>query len=168
MCFYINATNSIIFIMLKNILVSIFLILTISCAKPMNDDIETGVKSKKATTKPSVNIKRTPLKENIYFEFDSYELSKDAIKHLDKISSYLRKKENITINIEGHCDERGTKDYNLILGEKRALTVRNALLDRKISKSRMKTVSYGEERPDSSGTSERAYRKNRRAEFVIN
>ena len=138
----------------------------------MNDDILIKTESKKTVKQEKksseININKTPLKEMVYFPFDSYELSKDSIKDLEKIAEYLRKEELTKIIIEGHCDERGTKDYNLILGEKRALTVRNFLLDRKISKNRMRTVSLGEERPIKSGDDSKSYSKNRRAQFRIN
>jgi peptidoglycan-associated lipoprotein len=82
-------------------------------------------------------------------------------------SAFLKKFPNIKIQIEGHCDERGTNEYNLALGERRANSTKKYLLSLGVSENRMSTISYGEEKPMDSAHNEEAWAKNRRAHFVI-
>ena len=105
--------------------------------------------------------------KNIYFDFDKYNLKEDAIKTLKEIGNYLRKHSDVKILIEGHCDERGTREYNLVLGEQRALSARNFLINYGISPKRIYTVSYGEDKPADPRHCEEAWAKNRRCEFKI-
>lgn len=105
--------------------------------------------------------------KNIYFDFDKYDLKEDAIKTLKEIGDYLRKHSDVKILIEGHCDERGTREYNLVLGEQRALSARNFLINYGISPKRIYTVSYGEDKPADPRHCEEAWAKNRRCEFKI-
>ena len=105
--------------------------------------------------------------QDILFEFDSAVLSESAQGILRDKARWLRANPNIRIIIEGHCDDRGTNEYNLALGEKRARNTLNFLVTLGIDSSRMSTVSYGEERPLAAGTTEEARMKNRRAHFVI-
>jgi len=105
--------------------------------------------------------------KNIYFDFDKYDLKADAIKTLKKIGDYLRKHSDVKILIEGHCDERGTREYNLVLGEQRALSARDFLINYGISPKRLYTVSYGEDKPADPRHCEEAWAKNRRCEFKI-
>lgn len=105
--------------------------------------------------------------QNIYFDYDSYEIKKSEQEILKKIGDYLLKNTEIIILIEGHCDERGTREYNLVLGEQRALSVRNFLINLGVSAKRLFTVSYGEDKPADSGHNENAWAKNRRCEFKI-
>ena len=106
--------------------------------------------------------------EDIYFEFDSIRLSPDAQEILTKKARWLRANPDATITIEGHCDNRGTNEYNLALGEGRAQSARAFLVDLGIEPSRLNTISYGEERPLDGTQTEEAWAKNRRAHFVIN
>jgi peptidoglycan-associated lipoprotein len=106
--------------------------------------------------------------EDIYFEFDSIRLSPAAQEILAKKAQWLRANPAATVTIEGHCDNRGTNEYNLALGEGRAQSARAFLDDLGIESSRLKTTSYGEERPIDSAQTEEAWAKNRRAHFVIN
>lgn len=106
--------------------------------------------------------------ENVHFSFDSSELSHQAKQTLNSMADYLSKNPNITITIEGHCDERGTDAYNIALGERRAESAKIFLVDRGIGAERMKTVSYGEKRPVAVGHDEDSWSINRRDEFVIN
>jgi peptidoglycan-associated lipoprotein len=101
----------------------------------------------------------------VYFDYDSYELRADALATLRTNAEKLRQAPNAIIQIEGHCDERGTQEYNLALGEKRALAVRSHLMNLGISGDRMITISYGEEDPVAYGSGESAWSQNRRAEF---
>jgi peptidoglycan-associated lipoprotein len=105
--------------------------------------------------------------EYIYFEFDSSALLFEAQEILKQKAAYLRQNPNVRITIEGHCDERGTNEYNLALGDRRANSAKSFLVDLGISASRMTTISYGEERPLDLGHNEEAWAKNRRAQFVI-
>lgn len=105
--------------------------------------------------------------EDIYFEFDSIQLSPQAIEILTKKGEWLRENPTATVTIEGHCDNRGTNEYNLALGEGRAQSVKTFLMDLGIDISRLNTISYGEERPIDPRQTESAWEKNRRAHFVI-
>lgn len=106
-----------------------------------------------------------PLKE-IYFDFDSYALSAEARSVLQSSAAWLKANPTAQVEIEGHCDERGTTEYNLGLGAKRARAAMDYLVTLGISGSRMKTVSYGEELPACREKSEECYQKNRRDRFV--
>lgn len=105
--------------------------------------------------------------EDILFEFDSASLSVEAQEILRKKAAWLKGNPGARVTIEGHCDERGTSDYNLALGDRRAFSAKSFLVDLGIEESRLMTISYGEEQPIDSGSSEEAWAKNRRAHFVI-
>lgn len=107
------------------------------------------------------------LHQNIHFAFDSAALSSEAKELLKQKAQWLKQNANVTVTIEGHCDERGTTEYNLALGERRASAVKNYMQDLGIGGFRLDTVSYGEERPLDPGKTEAAYAKNRRAQFVL-
>lgn len=106
--------------------------------------------------------------ENILFSFDSSVLSDQAQQILNSKANYLRANSGIMVMVEGHCDNRGTEAYNIALGEKRAESVKNFLVDLGISANRLNTISYGEERPIAMGQDEASWAKNRRAQFVVN
>ncbi len=110
---------------------------------------------------------RAPVLEDVFFDFDKYNLTPEARATLEKNAAELRRRSDVMITIEGHCDERGTKAYNLALGEKRAKAARDYLVSLGIAASRIAIVSYGEERPFDPGHNEAAWAKNRRAHFVI-
>ena len=97
-----------------------------------------------------------------YFAYDSAVLDKSALAGLVFVADSLKSEKNSTILVEGHCDERGTRDYNLALGEKRAAAVREALVRLGVAKGRIRIISYGKERPADRGTTEAAWAKNRR------
>ncbi len=105
--------------------------------------------------------------EDVHFDFDSSVLSAEAQQILLDKAQWLRRNSDASVTIEGHCDERGTNEYNLALGDRRANSVKAYLADLGISASRMDTVSYGEERPLDSGHDEAAWARNRRAHFEI-
>ncbi|MEE4364079.1 MAG: peptidoglycan-associated lipoprotein Pal [Desulfotignum sp.] len=107
------------------------------------------------------------LHQNIHFAFDSSALSSEAKERLKQKAQWLKENPNVSVTIEGHCDERGTTEYNLALGERRASAVESYLQDLGIGGFRMDTVSFGEERPLDPGQTEAAYAKNRRAQFVL-
>ena len=110
--------------------------------------------------------KNSPLKP-VFYELDSSELGPDSLKTLDENAAVLKRYATWVVTVEGHCDERGTAEYNLALGERRALAARAYLVSLGIAADRMRTVSYGKEFPFEPGNSEAAFSKNRRAHFVI-
>ncbi len=123
-----------------------------------------GMKSSRETISPQ---DEKILHERIHFAFDSYELSPKARAILKKKAEILLKYPNIKMVIEGHCDERGTEEYNLALGERRARAAYEYLILLGIEADRLSIVSYGEERPLDPRHNEEAWAKNRRDEFRI-
>jgi peptidoglycan-associated lipoprotein len=110
--------------------------------------------------------KQSPLLP-VFYEFDSAEMSADAQSALTKNAEVLKQNATWVVSIEGHCDERGTAEYNLALGERRALAARTYLVSLGIAPDRLRTVSYGKEFPFDPGHSETSWAKNRRAHFVV-
>jgi len=109
---------------------------------------------------------KTVVNEDVYFDYDSAVLSAAAQGVLKNKSIILGKYSGVSVTIEGHCDERGTNEYNLALGERRAESSKSFLVNLGINSSRLKTISYGEEKPVTAGHDESAWSKNRRAHFV--
>ncbi len=107
------------------------------------------------------------LKELIHFDFDSYELKSQDREILKEKASILRNREEIDLMIEGHCDERGTEEYNLALGERRARAAYEYLILLGVSPDRLNIISYGEEKPLDPRHNEQAWAKNRRAQFRV-
>jgi peptidoglycan-associated lipoprotein len=105
--------------------------------------------------------------EDVLFEYDSSVLTSDAQALLEKKAAWLQDNSDTRAVIEGHCDERGTNEYNLALGDRRAESAKTFLINLGISASRMTTISYGEEKPIDTEVSESAFAKNRRAHFVL-
>jgi len=105
--------------------------------------------------------------QDIHFEYDSSDLSSMAKMVLKEKAAWL-KTNYVSVTIEGHCDDRGTTEYNLALGERRASTAKSYLINLGVAASRLDTISYGEEQPIDQSTTESAYRENRRAHFTIN
>jgi peptidoglycan-associated lipoprotein len=105
--------------------------------------------------------------QDIYFDFDKYDLRTDARATLDRKASFLNQNSSVRVQIEGNTDERGTAEYNLALGERRANAAKQYLTTAGISAGRLSTISYGEERPLDPGHNEAAWAKNRRDHFVI-
>lgn len=103
----------------------------------------------------------------IHFEFDRYDLDAEARAILDELGTWLLENSDFGVVIEGHCDERGTDEYNLALGERRAKAARDYLVAMGVGADRVGTISYGEERPLDRGNNEEAWARNRRAEFLI-
>ena len=104
--------------------------------------------------------------KTIYFAFDSYSLNEEGKALLNQAGGLLRSYPDVALRLEGHCDERGTAEYNLALGEKRANAVREYLENLGVSRSRLSTVSFGKEKPAVSGNDEESWAKNRRVEIV--
>lgn len=105
--------------------------------------------------------------QDVLFEYDSADLTSEAKILLKEKALWLQANSGVSVSIEGHCDERGTTDYNLALGERRANTAKSYLVNLGVSDSRLSTISFGEEKPLDTAATEAAYRKNRRAHFVI-
>lgn len=108
------------------------------------------------------------LSEHVHFAFDKYNLDDEAQAVLRRKAEFLQDNPEIYVTIEGHCDERGTNEYNLALGDRRAESTKSFLLDIGIEAYRLSTVSYGEERPLCDERDEECWAKNRRSAFLIN
>lgn len=104
--------------------------------------------------------------QTVYFDFDRASVRADSHSTLDKHAEFLSQNPNVSIVIEGHCDSRGTPEYNIALGERRAQSVATYLQNAGVSGSQLTVVSYGEEKPVSNGTSQDAFAKNRRGVLV--
>lgn len=105
--------------------------------------------------------------DRIYFGTDRFDLNPESQAILDRQADWLRRYPNVTVSVEGHADERGTREYNLALGDRRALAVRNYLVARGVAESRIGSVSFGKERPESTGADEQAWARNRRAVTTV-
>lgn len=105
--------------------------------------------------------------DRIFFAFDSSSLSDNATEILDTQIAWLKKHENVNVVVQGYCDERGTREYNLALGERRANAVKDYLVSQGIAADRISTISYGKERPAVLGNNETVWAQNRRAVTVV-
>ena len=103
----------------------------------------------------------------IYFSYDKFSIGTREQKILDKVAKYMQSNPSLGLIVEGHCDKRGSDEYNRALGERRALAVQDYLTNLGVSASRIRTQSYGEERPAVQGEDESAFSKNRRAELIL-
>lgn len=115
------------------------------------------------------DLERQGLLGDVFYDFDKYELRPEARDRLAKNAEFMKSAQgrSLKFKIEGHCDERGTNEYNLALGQKRTSTSLDYLISLGIDRSRFKTVSYGEERPFCTESNEACWQRNRRARFVI-
>jgi peptidoglycan-associated lipoprotein len=111
--------------------------------------------------------KGAPIFKDILFEFNSYSVRPEYQGLINDIAAWLSQNQAAKLTIEGHCDERGTIEYNLALGEKRAEAVKNQLVKAGVKEERIKTISYGKEAPIDPGHTEEAWIKNRRAHLKI-
>jgi peptidoglycan-associated lipoprotein len=130
---------------------------------PMQEPPATGAPS---AQQPAMAGKESPLKD-IFFDFDKSAIRGDAKPVLDEDLQWINANLTAQITIEGHCDERGTSEYNLGLGERRAKAAKDYLMAAGINAKRVKTVSFGKERPFILGHDESAWKWNRRAHFVV-
>jgi peptidoglycan-associated lipoprotein len=154
------------------------LMFSVSCQKKMVDMTPEPVVKEEPKPEPApmkkpepAPVYKTPdivMQEDIYFEFDKSTLTPAAQDNLLKKADWLRENPDVTATIEGHCDERGTNEYNLALGDRRAESAKAFLVDLGIDASRLTTISYGEERPLCSEKTEECWAKNRRDHFVVN
>jgi len=164
--------------MKKYFIISAFtlvLALSLGCAKKQT------VKQEEPIKQPEVALQTPPVAtppveaqpvvpkvefKTIFFAFDSYSLNEEGKTLLNQAGGLLRSYPDIVLRLEGHCDERGTAEYNLALGEKRANAVREYLENLGVSRSRLSTVSFGKEKPVALGNDEESWAKNRRVELI--
>jgi peptidoglycan-associated lipoprotein len=106
--------------------------------------------------------------DRVFFDFDKSVVKPEGQQTLQRQAEWLKRYPNVTVTIEGHCDERGTREYNLALGERRATAVQRALIALGVQANRVKTISYGKERPAVLGSNDAAWAQNRRGVTVIN
>jgi peptidoglycan-associated lipoprotein len=126
-----------------------------------NNDI--AAKPADATVTPgSVGDFRQNVGDRVYFDTDASTVREDGRQTLNKQAAWLKQYANYQITIEGNCDERGTREYNLALGERRATSVRQYLIAQGVPAARVKTISYGKERPEVVGSDEASWARNRR------
>lgn len=133
---------------------------------PLDDDLTRGASDVSLAGAGDPGIPAGDLAP-IYFPFDSSVITGEAIKTLKGNARWLKDNANVKIQVEGHCDERGTVEYNLALGERRANAAKDYLVRLGVDAGRLSIISYGEERPQDSGHDESAWSKNRRAAFVL-
>ena len=124
--------------------------------------------SSAADAKASAEDALAKVGNTVYFGYDSSALSDDAQATLARQAGFLKGNPTLTVTIEGHCDERGTREYNLALGERRATAARDYLLAQGVDPARIRVISYGKERPVAAGSTESSWSKNRRAATVLN
>lgn len=122
---------------------------------------------KESAARADIELAKQTIIQDIYFEFDRYDLSPSARDTLSGIADWLGKNSSAKIRIEGHADERGTSEYNLALGDRRANTAKKYLVALGTEENRLSTISYGEEMPQDEGQNEQAWAKNRRVHFEI-
>ena len=108
------------------------------------------------------------VKDRVFFDYDKSDVRRDQAASLDAQAEWLKRYPNVTVTVEGHCDERGTREYNLALGERRAAAVKRYLVSKGIAANRVATISYGKERPVAVGSNEAAWSQNRRGVSVVN
>ncbi|GBD97113.1 MAG TPA: peptidoglycan-associated lipoprotein Pal [Nitrospirae bacterium] len=180
---------------MKKLLIFLLLIFAVSCAKPFTKPPEESVKPeetvKEEAIKPeemesevveevvipaeeeitesaiSAEEKAKSIFRDVMFDYDKYDIRPDARPVLDSVAAFLNENNEINIVIEGHCDARGTNEYNLALGEKRAKAAKNYLVSRGVSPTRIIVITYGEEKQLCNEQNELCWQKNRRAHFVV-
>lgn len=129
------------------------------------EEVSPQMIAKAQMTNDNIEKENSVLAKMIHFDFDKYELKKEAKDVLNEIAEYLRAHPTVRIIIEGHCDERGTREYNLALGMKRAEVAKKYLVDLGIDAKRIEITSFGEDKPLVNEHNEEAWAKNRRDEF---
>ena len=149
------------------------LLFSVSCQKKLVDASPEPMAKEEPKAEPKAEAPAyTPsgviMQEDIYFEFDSSTLTPAAQDNLLRKAEWLRENSDVTVTIEGHCDDRGTNEYNLALGDRRAESAKAFLVDLGIDAMRLTTISYGEERPVCNQRNEECWAKNRRGNFVVN
>lgn len=149
---------------------------TVGCSKkatsdqmssPVEEPTRTVTPPREETSPPPAELPPTVALEDVYFDFDRFNIRTDARNVLSRNAKQLSDAGGVRIMIEGHCDERGTRAYNMALGDKRARAAKDFLVRYGIDAGRIDIVSYGEDRPFARGSNESAWQLNRRAHFVV-
>ena len=115
----------------------------------------------------AADFQRSVTSDTIHFALDQYDIDPTARAILDSQAAWLARYPNVRVTIEGHCDERGTREYNLALGDRRANSTKNYLAARGVNPARISTISYGNERPIALGSDEASWAQNRRAVTIV-
>jgi peptidoglycan-associated lipoprotein len=150
-------------------------LLLAACAE--NPPAASNTAGTNAGTQPAASTAVTPgskedfvqnVGDRVFFDFDKSDVKAEGRQVLQRQADWLKKYPNVTVTVEGHCDERGTREYNLALGERRASAVKKMLTALGVAANRVSTISYGKERPAVVGSNEAAWAQNRRGVSVIN
>jgi len=178
---------------MKKIFIVLLIVVAFGCAKKQIKTTEEPAAKDKRATEETVGTKKEVVEDKLYtakkegdiasetdkitaeeaisrdvlFDYDQYEIRTDARPILDSVAAWMNSHKGVSITIEGHCDERGTNEYNLALGEKRAKAAREYLSLLGVSSGRISLMTYGEEKPVCTQSNEECWQKNRRAHFVI-
>ena len=142
----------------------------VGCSKDdttADQSVESSSDEKPADPAEAGPVSESQATSTVFFAFDDYTLSAETQDQLAALAEYLKQNSGDVIQVEGHCDERGSIEYNLALGQRRAASVKDYLVQMGVDGARITTISYGEERPAVEGHNEAAWSKNRRAEFVL-
>ncbi|MFH2064045.1 MAG: peptidoglycan-associated lipoprotein Pal [Pseudomonadota bacterium] len=138
-----------------------------AAAEAANQEAERRAIEEEAIRKEQEAARNMFISEDIYFDYDDSSLKSSAQTVIQRKAVWLRNNPDATVLLEGHCDDRGTTEYNLALGDRRANSAKTFLVDMGIESSRLRTISYGEEMPVDPGKNEEAWAKNRRVHFTI-
>ena len=141
---------------------------TSSSGSSSSGSSSSGASSSAAAGTDTAADKLASIGNTVYFSYDSAALDGNSEATLYRQAAFLNGNPSLTVTIEGHCDERGTREYNLALGERRAAAARDYLLAQGVDPARIKVISYGKERPAMAGSNEESWAKNRRAATVLN
>ncbi len=139
-----------------------------SASSNTSSSSSSGSGSASADAMPSPDELLAKVGSTVYFDYDQSTLTSEAQATLDRQAAFLKANPSVRIVIEGHCDERGTREYNLALGDRRASAARDYLVAKGVNASRLTTISYGKERPEIGGSNETSWALNRRAMSKIN
>jgi peptidoglycan-associated lipoprotein len=157
--------------MKKKISLVLGLFLFVACTRKY-DTVKSQAEAEKLNKKSDktvlVDNKKVFVPDKVFFDFNKADIKNEYKKSLDVVVDWLKSDVGIAITVEGHCDERGTREYNLALGQRRAEAVRKYLTVKGVNPSRIRTVSYGKERPEFLGSGEKIWSKNRRSVIIQN
>lgn len=173
---------------MKKVLVILLLVLAVGCSKKyvkstdegapaegmemekeevVQEQVYTGDDESEIYSEDEALIEGKTIAQDVFFDFDKYDIRPDARPTLDSVATWMNSNMGFSLVIEGHCDERGTNEYNLALGEKRAKSTRDYLGSLGVPPSRMSMITYGEENPVCLEKTESCWQRNRRAHFVV-
>jgi peptidoglycan-associated lipoprotein len=128
----------------------------------------TGSATTQTRARSPQEILTSEVGDRVFYDFDKSDLKPEARRTVERWAAFLKQYPNLTVTVEGHADERGTREYNLALGERRANSAKNFLVSQGIDARRVATISYGKERPAVVGSNEAAWSQNRRGVLVVN